>query len=113
MTSLCYPLTKKKLELAFEVLSPNFVEVFRRSQGWHEGVVDGAWSLSRLRTHLKVIGFKPVPCTDTLLFVNASADVGVQLFGAEHDKAKNTWKNYTVEVQARNGSDVRPPAHFA
>lgn len=113
MTNLCYPLTKKKLELAFEALGPNFVKVSRRSRGWHEGVVDGAWRLSRLRAHLKAIGLTPVPYKDDLLFVNASADVGVQLFGAEQDKAKNAWKSYSIEVQVRSGTDLQSPTHFA
>lgn len=112
MTALTFPLTKKKLDAAFEALRPSFVKV-RRSPGWHEAVVDGAWPLSRLRSHLKTIGFKAVPYKDDLLFVNASADVGVQLFGAEQDKDKRTWKTYTLEVQARRGPGARSPGHFA
>lgn len=112
MAALTFPLTKKKLHAAFEDLHPSLVEV-RRWPGWHEAVVDGAWTLSRLRRHFKTIGFKAVQRKDDLIFVNHTADIGVLLFGVRQDRNTRKWKTYALEVQARSGPSVRSPAHFA
>jgi hypothetical protein len=100
MTTLTYPLTKKALRAAFEPLQPTDIQVTRK-ESWNDAVVDGSWSLTKLRAHFRALGFKPTGKPDDLLFVNEAGTVGLQMQGAQIHPTKNTWKTYYVEVQAR------------
>lgn len=97
---LRFPLSKKALTAAFAPLCPESIEV-TKSPGWHEAVIHGAWSLTRLKRHFANLGFTATGRDDDLLFVNATQDVGFQCQGVTPHPTKNTWKDYCVEVQAR------------
>jgi hypothetical protein len=104
-TALKYPLTKKALGVAFAALNPQSIRVYKTS-GFHEAVIDGEWSLTRIKAHLKALGYFQTGKKDALLFVNESKTVGFQLQGiSPHpDPKKNTWRTYNIEVQARPAS---------
>jgi hypothetical protein len=106
---LQFPLTKKALLASFAALEPESVTVDKRP-GWHEGCVNGAWSLTKLMAHIKALGFDVVGRKDQLLFVNGENTVGLQLFGVAPHPTKNTWKTYSVEVQARPKSKAAEDA---
>lgn len=113
MSKLSYPLSKKSLSQAFADLNPESIAVGRPIQGYQEAVVDGAWSLSRLRSHLKRLGFKAAGSAEQLLFVNEGADVGVQLMGAVAHPTMGRWISFSVELQARRSAKVTPRVHFS
>lgn len=98
--ALRYPLTVKALELAFEALSPDGIELSKQSK-YQEAAVDGAWSLTKLTLHFRNLGFKPAGPQHMLAFVNSDETVGLVLYGVEPHRTKNTWKTYCIEVQAR------------
>jgi hypothetical protein len=98
---LSYPLTVEALQNAFAALKPEHIRV-DSGIGRDEAVVDGEWSLSRLRAHFKAMGYKKTGDTDSLAFVNDENTVGFVLFGVAPHPTKNTWRTYTIEVQARS-----------
>jgi hypothetical protein len=103
--SLRYPLTKKSLSAAFSALAPEGIRVTRMS-GRHEAEVDGEWALSRLISQFSVLGFKSVGKKDMLLFVNDEQTVGLRLQGVRPNPRTNTWRTFSIEVEARPLSAV-------
>ena len=106
VVQLRYPLTTKTLREAFAALSPDGIQLSKQSK-YQEATVDGTWSLTKLMLHLRNLGLKPTGPQNVLAFVNHDETIGCILYGVEPHPTRNTWKNYSIEVQARPLSEAQ------
>lgn len=100
MDRLTFKLTGRALRTAFEVLEPERIRL-DKNPGWHEAIIDGAWSFARIQRHLACMGLARVGGCDSRCFSDQAGAVEVVLHGVEPHPTRNTFRSWTIEVIAR------------
>lgn len=104
---LTYPITARKVILAFPELGIDEESVQISQDFIQEVCVNGTWTETKLRRVFNAAGLKPVDDMNNMTFCNDDSTIGVVCYGIGLDEVRtNRFKTYCFEIQARSMKQV-------